>query len=72
MCIQVRLSQVSFLKLPKVDMKVIDAAAFVCINAPKCAKTIGDYCMELEEKAFKTVNNVKRADFVFDVTKIIA
>ena len=38
---------------PKVDMKVIDGAASVCMNAPKCAKTIGDYCMELEEKALK-------------------
>ena len=34
---------------PKVDMKVIDEAAFVCMNAPNCAKTIGYYCMELEE-----------------------
>ena len=54
---------------PKVDIKVIDGAAFVCVNAPKCAKTIGDYCMELEEKAFKIANNVQHTDFVFDVYK---
>ena len=54
---------------PKVDMKVIDGVAFVCINAPKCAKTIGDYCMEFEEKAFKIANNVQRTDFVFDIYK---
>ena len=34
---------------PKVNMKVIDEAAFVCMNTPKCAKTIGYYCMRLEE-----------------------
>ena len=50
-------------------MKVIDEAAFVCMNAPKCAKTIGDYCMELEEKALKIANDVQRTDFVFDVYK---
>ena len=50
-------------------MKVIDGEAFVCMNAPKCAKTIGDYCMELEEKAFKIANNVQLADFVFDIYK---
>ena len=54
---------------PKVDMKVIDGAAFLCMNAPKCEKTIGDYCMELEEKAFKIANDVQRTDFVFDVYK---
>ena len=54
---------------PKVDMKVIDGAASGCMNAPKCAKTIGDYCMELEEKAFKIANDVQRTDFVFDVYK---
>ena len=59
MCIQVRLSQVlyeieeSSVESPKLYMKVIDGAAFVCMNAPKCAKTIGDYCMELEEKHLK-------------------
>ena len=52
---------------PKVYMKVIDGAAFVCMNAPKCAKTIGDYCMELEEKAFEIANDVQHTDFVFDV-----
>ena len=47
----------------KVDMKVIDGAVFVCMNAPKCAKTIGDYCMELEEKAFNIATDVQCTDF---------
>ena len=50
-------------------MKVIDGAAFVCMNAPKCAKTIGDDCMELEEKAFKIANDIQGTDFVFDIYK---
>ena len=43
----------SSVESPKLYIKVIDGAAFVCMNAPKCAKTIGDYCMELEEKHLK-------------------
>ena len=39
------------------------------MNAPKCAKTIVDYCMELKEKAFKIANDVQRTDFVFDIYK---
>ena len=39
------------------------------MNAPKCVKTIGDYCMELGEKAFKIADDVQRTDFVFDVYK---
>ena len=45
--------QESSVESPKLYIKVIDGAAFVCMNAPKCAKTIGDYCMELEEKHLK-------------------
>ena len=48
-------------------MKVIDGAAVICMNAPKCAKIIGDYCMELEENAFEIANDVQHTDFVFDV-----
>ena len=39
------------------------------MEAPRSAKTIGDYCMELEEKAFKIANNVQSTDFVFDIYK---
>ena len=54
---------------PKSDMKVIDGAALVCMNVPKCAETTGDHCMELEEKAFKIANDEQLTDFVFDVYK---
>ena len=48
---------------PKVDIKVIDEAAFVCMNAPKYAKIIGHYCMELEEKKIFKVYRTKQNSF---------
>jgi len=55
---------------PDVDVKVIDGAAFVNINAPKTSKTLGEYCHEeLIKKIDFMKREVQRIDFVFDTYK---
>ena len=38
---------------PKVDMKVVDGAAFGCMNAPKCAKTMEINLWSMKRKHLK-------------------
>eukprot|EP00794_Sanderia_malayensis_P004251 gene4251-4816_t len=53
-----------------VEAKIVDAAAFVNINAPKLSQTYGEYCsVELVDKVRKLSKDVKRLDFVFDIYK---
>ena len=52
---------------PSVDVKIVDGAAFVHMNAPKACKNYGEYCDVLQQKIRLLANNVLRLDMVFDM-----
>ena len=55
---------------PLVDACIVDGPALVQMNAPKLARTYGEYCeFELGNKVKSIANGEKRIDIVFDVYK---
>ena len=52
---------------PRIEMKVIDGAAFVNIYQPKISNNFGEYCYdEITKRVYTISQHLDRLDFVFD------
>ena len=59
------------LSSPNVEVKIIDAAAFVNISKPKISKTFEQYWSgKISWKVQQRLGDLKRSDFVFDTYKM--